>query len=98
MDGRSAGGGIRPTPAREPGKAGDAQSVAGAFETPGRTSGVRPGDARAAAGLLGDARHGARRPDLAAADACVRPPRRSVEEVFQPAAGRYRVSETFQEY
>src|SRR5204862_3338401 len=64
----------------------------------GRASRVRPGHARAAAGVLGDSRHGARGADRAAADAIVRPRRRTVEKVLQPLAGRRRVSETFQEY
>ena len=73
----------------------DAAAVGAAPAAPRRAPGVRPGHARAAAGVLGDARHGARRADLAAADAIVRPPRRPVEEILQPAAGRCRVSETF---
>src|SRR5688500_4279327 len=54
--------------------------------------------ARTSAGVLGDARHGARCANVAALDARVRTSRRAVEEILQPAEWRSRVSETFQEY
>src|SRR4029078_2798558 len=97
-DGRGAGRRGRATAARPPGKTRQPQPDGAAPRAHRAAPGVRHRHAVAAAGVLGDARHGPHRAAVAAADAIVRPPRGPVAQVLQPAARRRRVTETFQEY